>query len=303
MSAGLVAMYTGDLQQARVHLQAASDRVPTRSNPDPGTEDLGFVTGANALAYLAVVLWNQGHVREALERSDQSLVTAEEAGSALTRAAAWGMRTGLLMSQGRVAEFGEWLQRCRIHAVERNIGYWSLVSSLWTAWAEARGGRSSAGIARLREQIDEYISTGGRLGLPHFLTLMADVWVAAGDGDAAVEALRAGAEQIDATGERYYEPELYWSMARALMRCRRPDPGAARAAYERAAGAAHKQDARLLELRALNGLVLHERKFGEGCSALARVQELCDWFDDDLSVPDLVRARELVEQGPTAQPI
>jgi class 3 adenylate cyclase/tetratricopeptide (TPR) repeat protein len=303
MSAGLVAMYTGDLQQARIHLKAASDRVPTRSNPGLGTEDLGFVTGANSLAYLAVVLWNQGHVREALERSDQSLVTAEETGSALTRAAAWGMRTGLLMSQGRVAEFGEWLQRCRIHAVERNIGYWSLVSSLWTAWAEARGGRSSAGIARLREQIDEYISTGGRLGLPHFLTLMADVWVSAGDGDAAVEALRSGAEQIDATGERYYEPELYWSMARALMRCRRPDPDAARAAYERAAGAAQKQDARLLELRALNGLVLHERKFGQGCSALARVQQLCDWFDDDLSVPDLVRARELLAQGPAAEPI
>jgi len=302
MSAGLTAMYTGDLQQARLHLQAVCDRVPTPSRPDPRTEDLGFVTGANAPAYLAVVLWNQGHVREALERSDESLVAAEETGSPLTRAAAWGMRTGLLMSQGRVVEFGEWVQRSRIHAVERNIGYWSLVCSLWTAWAEARSGRSSAGIARLRELIDEYISSGGRLGLPHFLGLMADVRVAAGDGDAAVEALRSGAEHIDATGERYYEPELYWAMARALMHCRRPDPDAATAAYERAVGAARKQDAKLLELRALNGLVLHELKFGEGGAALARVHELCDWFDEDLSVPDLTRARELLEQGPMARP-
>ena len=259
-----------------------------------------MVTGVTAPAYLAVVLWNLGHIREALQRSDESLVLAESLDSSVTRAAAWGMRAGLLMSQGLMPEFGEWLQRARIHAVERNIGYWSTVCSLWSAWAEARAGHVSVGTARLRERIDEYISSGGRLGLPHFQMLMADVRIASGDGDGALEALELGRTQVEAAGERYYEPDLYWFTARALMSKRNPDPEAAAGAYESAVKTAGEQHARLLELRALTGLTLLRAKLGSAGEERERLAELCGWFDDDLPLPELERARRALSDSTAA---
>ena len=295
MNLGYVTMYTGRLRDARAHLEEACARfVPAPAGRQPASE-LAQVIGPTAGAYLAVVLWNLGHTREALQRSEESLALAEQIGGSLSRAAAWSMHTGLLMSQGRMREFGEWLQRALIHATERNIGYWATVCSVWAAWAEARAGRLSAGTARLRERIDEYESTGGRLGLPHFQMLMADVRIAVGDGDAALESLELGRRHVEETGERYYEPDLEWFTARAHMSKRAPDPDLATSAYERAADAARRQDARLLELRALTGLVLHESKLGSASEGLERLAAVCDWFDDDVPLPELDRARSLLE--------
>ena len=252
MSLGYASMYTGNLHDARAHMEEACARFIPPSDTSRRPSEMAVVTGVTAPAYLAVVLWNLGYIRQALARSDESLVLAERLGGSVTRAAAWGMRAGLLMSQGRMPEFGEWLQRSRIHAVERNIGYWTTVCSLWSAWAEARAGHVSVGTARLRERIDEYISSGGRLGLPHFQMLMADVRIAGGDGDAALEALEIGRAHMEAAGERYYEPDLHWFTARARMSKRAPDLEAAASSYETAAKTAARQHAKLLELRALH---------------------------------------------------
>ena len=300
MSLGYASMYTGDLQDARAHLEEACARFVAPPVGHGPASETAVVTGVTAPAYLAVVLWNLGHIREALRRSDESLVLAESLDSSVTRAAAWGMRAGLLMSQGLMPEFGEWLQRARIHAAERNIGYWSTVCSLWSAWAEARAGHVSVGTARLRERIDEYISSGGRLGLPHFQMLMADVRIASGDGDGALEALELGRTQIEAAGERYYEPDLHWFTARALMSKRTPDPEAAARAYESAVKTAGEQHARLLELRALTGLTLLRAKLGSAGQERERLAELCGWFDHDLPVPELERARRALSDSTAA---
>ena len=75
-------------------------------------------------------------------------------------------------------------------------------------------------------------------------------------------------------------------MGRALMTGDAPDPEAATAAYEQAIAAAAEQNAKLLELRAVTGLAVHQGRTGEEATALERVAELCDWF-----------ARERAEAG------
>ena len=117
----------------------------------------------------------------------------------------------------------------------------------------------------------------------------------------ALEALRAGRAHIIDTGERFSESELFRFMGRALMTGDSPDPEAATAAYEQAISAAAEQNAKLLELRAVTGLAVHQGRTGGEATALERVAELCDWFGGWLrpQLPDIVRARRLLSVQPT----
>ncbi len=295
--AGFTRMLTGDLAHARSDLEdAARDYRPPvgrdeiyESQSDPGV---------GALANLASVLWNQGHAREAQETSDRSLELAELVGGPVTLAQAWGMRCGLLLVRGRRNEFGEWLEKARSHSVERNIGYWSTVCSMWSAWARGLAGEPEMA-TMLQKYLDAYLEAGGRVGLPHFLALLAQVQGAAGERERALEALAMAQGHIDTAGERYYEPELQWLLARVLMAGQAPDPSAAVAAYERAMDSAHQQGANLLELRAATGLVLLQRSLGETPTALAQVESLCGWFGTQSDLADVVRARALLNgDGP-----
>jgi tetratricopeptide (TPR) repeat protein len=287
-------MYVGELDRARIELDQAFRHHASPEQRDGLYEAQGD-TGVAALAYLAVVLWNQGDTREALETSDLSLERAEQVAGPVTLAQAWGMRGGLLLSEGKLAEFGHWLEKTLAHCSERNIGYWRTVCSMWSAWLLGHSRRLDTAAALLREHLDAYVDWGGRLGLPHFHILHADLHLAAGDAGLALDALRAGEEHIEQTGERLHEPELQWFLGRALMAGDPPDPAAAEAAFSRAVDAAHGQNAKLLELRAATGLALYQRQVAATCSALVRVEELCRWFGADCDLPDVSRARGLLD--------
>jgi class 3 adenylate cyclase/tetratricopeptide (TPR) repeat protein len=290
---GLAHMYMGGLDRARAELEEAHRLHVRPELPDHIYEAQGDA-GVAALAYVALVLFNQGYVQESNERSEESLELAEEVGGPVTLAQTWGMRAGLLLTRGELVRLGPWLEMVRTHCVERNIGYWRTVSSLWSAWLQGRAGDPKLGIARLQEQLVAYFASGGRLGVPHFYILLADLRAAAGDRQRALGALSAGEEHIEATGERMSESELHLFRGRVLMSGEQPDPSGATAAYERAADVAKAQDAKLLELRAATFLASHQRQIGEAGTALARVESLCRWFGPEAQTPDVVRARALV---------
>jgi tetratricopeptide (TPR) repeat protein len=290
---GLAHMYLADTEQAREHLEQAISHYRRPDAPDDIYEAQGD-TGVGALAYLAPVLWSQGHIQQALETSERSLALAMEIDAPMTLAQAWGMRSALLMLGGRHRESAEWLERTRIHSEERNIVYWRNVCASWAAWMRGRSGNPTLGVARLRDQVAAYLQTGARLGLPQLQILIADLELAAGNRAAALDALDAGWTHIETTGERYSEPELNWMRGRVLMAGDAPDPAAATAAYEQALSAAAAQEAKLLELRAACYLAMHQQALGESSTALARLESLSDWFPPDLDVRDLVRARALL---------
>jgi hypothetical protein len=72
------------------------------------------------------------------------------------------------------------------------------------------------------------------------------------------------------------------------------DPAAATAAFERAVTSAQAQNAKLLELRAITHLVVHQRRLGQDCAAIERLETLCQWFSTSPDLPDVVRAQGLL---------
>jgi class 3 adenylate cyclase/tetratricopeptide (TPR) repeat protein len=291
---GLVHMYLANFEVARGHLEQAFTRYH-RSDQFVQIYEAQGDMGVGALAYLALVLWNLGYADESRERSDLSLELADDVGGPVTRAQAWGMRSILHLARGEPVELDHWTEKTRAHSADLNIGYWHTVSLLHAGWQQGRAGQLRSSVAVLEEQVEAYLASGSRLSLPHFYILLADLRLAAGDQSQALEALRAGRAHIIDTGERFSESELFRFMARALMTGDSPDPEAATAAYEQAISAAAEQNAKLLELRAVTGLAVHQGRTGGEATALERVAELCDWFGSASQLPDIVRARRLLK--------
>jgi class 3 adenylate cyclase/tetratricopeptide (TPR) repeat protein len=295
---GLVYMYLANFDLAREHLDEAFTRYERHDSSDRIYEAQGD-TGVGALAYNALVLWNLGRSEEASERSDLSLELAEQVGGPVTRAQAWGMRSILHLARLELPELSYWLERTHAHSVEYNLSYWRTLSSLFSGWLQGRAGELELGTTRVQGSLDAYLSSGARLNLPHFYVLLADLQLAAGDQPRALDALRAGEEHIDATGERISESDLFRFKGRALMAGGSPDRHGATAAYERALAAAHEQNAKLLELRAATHLAVHQRRIGATCTALEQVAALCGSFPQASELADVVRARTLVAQETT----
>jgi predicted ATPase len=297
---GLVDMYLARFDLAREHLGEAFTRYER-----PGRSDHIYAaqgdTGVGALAYLAVVLWNMGHAEESLARSDLSLERAEQVGGPVTRAQAWGVRSFLHLSRTEPAEFARWVERTRAHSVDHDLGYWRTVSSLLSGWLRGRAGELELGTSRLEESLGAYRASGSMLGTPHFQVLLADLRLLAGDRRSALDALRAGEEYIEETGERFSESELLRFKGRVLMAGDSPDPEGATSAYERAVAAAREQNAKMLELRAATRLAAHQRSTGGARTSLDDLAALCEWFPAGSELPDVARARTLVASEPMAR--
>ncbi len=296
---GLAQMYLGSLDVAHEHLREAAV-VHQRPDRYQYLHEAQGDREVAALAYLAVILWNQGWAQESREHSDRSLELAGRVGGPMTRAQAWGMRSILHLTRGEPVELRHWTERTRAHSVDLNIGYWRTVAEMISAWQRGRAGPVAPALAELEERLRAYLRSGSRLSLPHFYILVADLRLAAGEHSRALDALRLGEEHIAATGERFSESELWRFTGRALMAGDSPDPDAGSAAYARAIAAAQRQNAKLLELRAATHLAVHERRTGVISTVLDQVASLCDWFGSECDLPDLVRARRLVTVEPTA---
>ncbi|HZU61694.1 MAG TPA: hypothetical protein VE983_12055, partial [Solirubrobacteraceae bacterium] len=126
--------------------------------------------------------------------------------------------------------------------------------------------------------------------------LLADLQLAAGALTAALEAIARGQEQMARTGERLIEAELLRTRARVLLAGPEPDTGVGIAQLQQAVEVAERQGARLSQLRALRQLVVQRRRAGQDATAdEGRLAVLCQGFAPDSQLPDLRRARAVLQ--------
>ena len=75
-------------------------------------------------------------------------------------------------------------------------------------WALAVQGQEE-GIAQIRQGLAALRATGGEVSRPYFLALLAEAYGKVGQAEEGLTALAEALAQVDKTGERYYEAELY----------------------------------------------------------------------------------------------
>jgi predicted ATPase/DNA-binding SARP family transcriptional activator len=157
-------------------------------------------------------------------------------------------------------------------------------------------------ISALRDAIAAFMSSGARLRLPYYFSLLARVYLQAGRPDDGLLAIGEALAHATSHNERWWDAELHRLRAELTLAVGR-DPRDAEADLLRAVEIARGQQARSLELRALRTLA--RLPGSRRAESQRELRVAYAWFTEGFDTPDLraARADVLLHQKRRATPL
>jgi predicted ATPase len=144
-----------------------------------------------------------------------------------------------------------------------------------------------------REGLALYRLTGSKWALPFWLGTYASVQRQSPEHAAA--AIEEALSEVEATGERWYEAELYRLRGNAALRGRSRDARRAEDDFHVAMRIAANQGAKLLELRTATSLARLWGEQGRHAEARELLAPVYGWFAEGFETTDLKEASALLE--------
>jgi DNA-binding winged helix-turn-helix (wHTH) protein/predicted ATPase len=257
-------------------------------------------------SYETWILWMEGYPDRARALSRRALDDARALGQPHSRTFALGFASMLHMFCGEPARVAELVEEQLAVCEEFEMPYWRSWALMMRGWVLSEQGRTADGAAAARVAVAQHRATGAVVGVPHFLTLVAELHGRAGQIDDGLGAVDEALDLQRRTGNRYFEPEIH-AVRGDLLLLRRDAPrgeavGAAERCFRTALQVARKRSARSLELRAAIRLARLLREGGDTRAAHDLLAPVTDWFTEGLDTADLVAARRLLANRPGAAP-
>jgi class 3 adenylate cyclase/tetratricopeptide (TPR) repeat protein len=180
-------------------------------------------------------------------------------------------------------------------ATDRRYPFWLEVACIIRGFALAARGNAVEGLRLAREAAAERERAGSVGGQTFFLGLLAELCERTNRPDEAWEALRTASELVEATGERWFEPEVHRMRGEWLLAHRRHEQDQAEASFRRAHVLARQQGAKLWELRAATSLGRLWLSQGKRSDAYALLTPTYGLFTEGFNTPDLTEAKTLID--------
>jgi predicted ATPase len=182
---------------------------------------------------------------------------------------------------------------------------------MYRGWSLVEQGQGNEGIAQIHQALIAWQAMGTEMARPYFLALLAEAYGKVGEAEQGLAALVDALAQVEKTGERWYEAELYRLKGQIAMQlgylennsghCKpgHTAPGTqseteAETCFRRAIEIARQQSARSWELRATTSLA--RLLAYQGCRDEARsmLAEIYGWFTEGFDTADLRDAKALL---------
>jgi hypothetical protein len=298
--------YQADFVAAKAHLTTALENEV--SDCDYAAQSAsGDDTRIHVRVLLAFVNWHLGLPRTAAQLIKDANRIAKEVKHP------WGITFA--------AFYSAWFHQLRcdapetlVHAnraagiVEENgFRFWMPLVGFMQTWAmNHEGGKKSvpAGVERVDKMkvlLEAYRSIGAGMGVTYLSFKLAEDYIALNMLEAGETELENGWQALQASGERFFEPEYYRLLGRAAGARYLESGGeehrdAADKLFRQAVSTAQKMESRGLELRAVTDLAELLKRQGnpaEGARLLAGITRRFDELDDS---GDCVRARKLLKK-------
>jgi predicted ATPase len=206
-------------------------------------------------------------------------------------------------------------------AQEQGFGRWLAGILMVRGWALAQQGAVEEGIAQIQQGLTTWRTLGNEVALPHYLTMLAEVYGQGGETEAGLRVLIEAQTIVDKNLERRFEAEI-WRLKGALLlqymqaqdstspisldtamvaevtRAGTTETVPLHAAAERcllqAINVARQQQVKCLELRAIVSLVRLWQAEGKRAAACQMLAENYGWFTEGFDTPDLREAQALL---------
>jgi predicted ATPase len=249
---GVTSFWLGDLAAARDHLgRAIAGYIPERARThlEFYCQDPRVV----CLSRLGYALWHLGQPAEAEARAEEALQHAEQLEHSFSLGYALTFASWLAIDSGDDRRARDLGARLAALADEQKLGFLRPLGMILAGWRIAAEGTADRGIARMREGLGIYRRSGQTLYMPWALALLGRACMERARLEDARAAVTEALEIVEATDQRFLEPELQ-RLRGELILAEGGDRGEAKSRIADALAAARRQGAVALERRAAASL-------------------------------------------------
>jgi predicted ATPase len=291
---GITRLYRGDFAAARTTCAEGLARFDDRERTAALAKLIGEDPGVTYRCYLALARWHLGFPDQALETSRELVELARSINHPFSLAYAlhhtgWLHQHCRLGVQTQIA--GEELMQI---ALDQGFLFWHATGTLYAAGGLLQQGRMERGLPLLQKGLQAYRATGAKLGLPYYLSMLADASTRIGQFAEAGAALNEASALVDQNDERFQEAELY-RLKGELLLAESDDQPKAEEWFRRAIETADRQGSKAWKLRATISLARLWQRQGQREKAFAALSAVFGWFTEGGNTPDLVEAAALYE--------
>jgi DNA-binding SARP family transcriptional activator/predicted ATPase len=292
------------LNAARFHLghvaEANDGFAAIGAVPDPDQmQRLQVAHGANYMVqvryYQGHALWYLGYPESALARGHEAVQIARDLEQPFNQAMAAVYLAQLVQLCADDATARTYAEEALVLASEYKAPYYRLWSAILVSYARAWERPDRTLICRLRDAITAFTAAGARLRLPYFLSLLARVCLRAGCADDGMGAIDEALAVSRTQNERWWDAELH-RLRGELLLAHGASARDAEMALLRAGEIARLQQARSLELRAVISLARLWATRQRAAEARRVLGDLCAWFTEGHTTPDMLAAQTLLAQ-------
>ncbi|MDQ4076490.1 MAG: AAA family ATPase [Chloroflexota bacterium] len=260
---------------------------------------LGENPGVSCRHWAALDLWFLGYPDRALARIHEALNLAHDLAHSFSLAHAQEQAASLHQHRREPQAVQERAEATITLATQHGYPYRIGTGKILRGWAMTAQGHEE-GIAELRDGLATCQATGVTIDHPYYLALLADAYGKDGQIDAGLDTLSEALEMARNSKAFFYEAELHRLQGELLLQANAANNlEEAEMNFQQALKVAHRQGARILELRALGSLgrLYHSRRMqSQVTETCERLAELYDEFTEGFDTVDLREAKALLRE-------
>jgi predicted ATPase len=251
--------------------------------------------GVVCQSHNAITLWLLGYPEKALQGAHATLGLAREISHPYSLASALINTSLVHLLRGDVKTVREYSELASAISKENGFDFWSAWSKIYLGWALAMQEQRDEGIRKMIDGI-HFCKSSGIIYLHHFRILLSEVYRFAGKIEEGLCTLTEADKNMEKTGLRLYEAELYRTRGELLLMRPSPDERSVEKEFSKALNIARRKEAKSLELRAAMSLSRLWHRQGKNERARKLLTESYSWFSEGWDTSDLKEAKKLLQE-------
>jgi len=285
-------MVAGDLATARHHIEKGVALYRREAHGQQALQYGGHDPGVCGYGSNAIIAATMGHPDQAVEEMRKGLALARGLDHPPTLALALWFAAELHQIRREPAKVEDYVTEALPLLALHGSAVGVANATMLRGWARVMQGETDHGIALMQEGLANWRKTGSKFHVPYRLVRAAEAHLIAGKTD---DGLRLIAEGGGDSGDVWFVPELDRLKGELLFKVN--DGDQAESCLRLALEAAHRQEARLLELRAAVSLAKLLEARGRRTEAEGLLAPIYLQFDEGLETADLRNARDWLDRA------